>query len=176
MSAFILVFFFVRSVLECFSPPGGRAGAISFLFSRLRSSSAGHFERPKAGLFPFLAPRLRFAIHRWPLVDVARRFRHCARNIYSGFLFSSFLSSPSPHLPSVFLLFSFCFLYFLYLQAPDLKLARLPSLQAALTAIAALALFSDDIRRAVTGDLLLLPLAQAALGHRRAGTRYAARQ
>ncbi|KAF9458852.1 hypothetical protein BDZ94DRAFT_1300951 [Collybia nuda] len=48
--------------------------------------------------------------------------------------------------------------------------------EAALTATAALSLFSNDIRRAVTDDFGLLPRVQAALGARHAGTRYAACQ
>ncbi|KAJ7503801.1 ARM repeat-containing protein [Mycena galericulata] len=48
--------------------------------------------------------------------------------------------------------------------------------EAALTAVAALSLFDNTIRRSVTDDLRLLPLIHAALGGRHVGVRYAACQ
>ena len=51
-----------------------------------------------------------------------------------------------------------------------------PSLQAALTAAAAVALFDNDIRTAVTDELRLIPALQASLAHPYVGVRYAACQ
>lgn len=51
-----------------------------------------------------------------------------------------------------------------------------PPTQAALTATAALSLFDNDIRRAVTSSHLLLPPIHLALTHPHVGTRYAACQ
>jgi hypothetical protein len=48
--------------------------------------------------------------------------------------------------------------------------------EAALTAIATMAVKDDDVRREATDGLRLLPLLGAALGHRETGVRYAACQ
>lgn len=48
--------------------------------------------------------------------------------------------------------------------------------QAALTAVAAIALFDTDIRTAVTDELRLIPAIQASLANRYVGVRYAACQ
>ena len=47
-------------------------------------------------------------------------------------------------------------------------------MQAAFTAIAATALFDNDIRNEITGELGLLPYIQASLSHRHVGVRYSA--
>lgn len=48
--------------------------------------------------------------------------------------------------------------------------------QAALTAIASLAMFENDIRQAVADEMKLLPIIEIALSHRHIGVRYAACQ
>ena len=48
--------------------------------------------------------------------------------------------------------------------------------QAALTAVAAIALFDNDVRTAVTDELRLIPAVQASPAHPAAGVRYAACQ
>lgn len=48
--------------------------------------------------------------------------------------------------------------------------------QAALTVVAAIAMFDNDIRTAVTDELKIIPAVQASLSHRYVGVRYAACQ